>query len=92
MDFLGVPANRLAKEIDLRVEVALGIEPPIDFRNESGQLLTLLFLDVELERLEQRMAGVPFEKLPADAQRRRDVLLGEVAPRFGVAVADGFVL
>ena len=74
-----VVGDRLAQQIDLGFEIGLRVETAIDVGDEPGQLLALLFVDVELERLEQRMAGILVEELAADLERLRKVLVGQVA-------------
>ena len=64
-----VVGDRLAQQIDLGFEIRLRVETAIDVGDEPGQLLALLFVDVELERLEQRMAGILVEELAADLER-----------------------
>ena len=47
-----VVGHGLAQQIDLRFEVGLRVEAAVDVGDKTGQLLALLFVDVELERLE----------------------------------------
>ncbi len=88
----GYSRQGLAKQVDLRLEIRFGLEPTVDVSDEGRELLALLIFDVELERLKERVPGIPREEVSTYLERASKRPVGEVSPCVGVPGVDRVVL
>ena len=70
----------------------LGFHLAIDFRDAAGQLLAAGLLDVEFQRLEQRVSGPPLELALAHGEGGVEMTLGDMAARLVVSALHVVVL
>src|SRR5262249_22906956 len=89
MRLAGEALHGCGEDADPLLEIGRGFDAAVHFGNTGGKLLAALFLDIELERLEQRLAGMTSELGGADLERRIEVAVHEEAAGAIVVVLDG---